>query len=506
VHRLSTIVSLVLLYAGCVPDRPVDRNRVDIGHYQVSLSVDPPSLHIRGSAQITVRCGTDVDSISLDFSGMEVEDVFVDGEPIGFNRSDAGLSIPVRGRDSTTIVVEYGGVPTEGVYSRTYKNQQVVFSDSWPDRGRGWLPGIHHPGDPATFSLSLDIPLGYEAIAAGTLTRIEEGAERRRFQFEMRHPVPTYSMAFAVSRFSVTSLPDSAIVPARFVTLLPDSAPRHDLDFIPDVIWFYSLLLGTYPLDSFTAVQIPLDYPGMENAGMAFIQADRFVDGRLSGVIAHETAHQWFGNTVVIEDWGDLWLNEGLATYLTTLYHGHVDGTQRSRRLWAGMAEVGDGREPTFVPLASPDPSSGGPNLTWETYEKAASVLHTLRLKIGDDAFFEALRALPREYSRHPLSTVSFRRELEESSRVDLRPFFDTWVYDTCLPTLKTTWDEESRVLKWEIHDERAMLAGVDFQLEVTDETDVRYVSAQSGMMQMPPGGTAPPGVRPVGVMMYVDR
>jgi aminopeptidase N len=242
----------------------------------------------------------------------------------------------------------------------------------------------------------------------------------------------------------------------------------------------------------------------MEDAGTVFFQADRLPRDRVSGVIAHEATHQWFGNTVVIDSWYDLWLNESIATYLTTLYQGYTRGPDRSRLLWAGMAEVGPGREPGGKPLYSADSSGLAPALTWEMYEKGGSVLHTLRLRIGDEAFFGALREISRSYRSRPLNSKAFQREMERASGEKLDAFFEAWVYGSDLPRLKTAWEQDTGRLTWEIVDHAEMVDGVAYSLEITVDEQSRYVDAEPGLVTLEPGSTRPV-VRPVGVMMYVD-
>ncbi|MCB0572414.1 MAG: M1 family metallopeptidase [Phaeodactylibacter sp.] len=507
-HPFLFYISLLLsAFAKGAPTTAL-ANQIDVLHYQVNLALEPHTRYLQGETQITIRHKAEVKELALSFGKMEVAAVQVNERQVAFSYHDAHIFIPFTGGDTNSVVkIRYKGVPDIGLYSKEYKGQLVVYTDSWPDRGRGWLPGVHHPSDPATFTLNLELPFGYEAIATGRLRAVDKGNGQSRYFFEMNKPVPTYSFAFAVSDFSVTEehITDSLVV--RYCLLKPDSGYAYKLDFIPEVLAFFSEQIGPYPFSQFAAVQIPLGYPGMENAATAFIRAERFEDGRLAGVIAHEAAHQWFGNTIVIDSWRDLWLNEGIATYLTTLYQGHADGMEKSLRVWAGMAEVGPGREPAHHPLASADSSSSGirPRLTWEAYEKGASVLHTLRLKIGDAAFFSGLREAYRQYSETPLTTEGFQEVMEQTSGLNLDTFFKYWVHGNTLPRLQTTWDESLGILRWEVMDGQDMLKGIPFLLEVTQGDQPRYVAADQGSMHLPSNSKEPPSVRPVGVMMYVE-
>ena len=221
-------------------------------------------------------------------------------------------------------------------------------------------------------------------------------------------------------------------------------------------------------------------------------------------VLAHEVAHMWFGNRVTIRDYADLWLSEGIVSYLTTMFYEAADGPAMARELRVRMAEFSasndlhDARQP-LVPGTVTDPM----DLVGATvYLKGGCVPHLLRLTLGDDAFARALRRTYAEYglAQRPLSTVAFQTLLEAESGRDLDAFFDYWVYGTQGPTLRTGWDNTTGLLTWSIEDDAGLLDGLAVDLQLLQEGETQAVALADGEVTLT--GERPPTIRPVGVPM----
>lgn len=497
---------LALTAAACRQPPPLPPPAgVDAQHYDLTIRLDPAAQVFQARAVLDVRHPDTLTALPLAFEDLTIDSIRVNGVAVEAAREDDRLWAPVAsGSRASRIEVAYRGWPRLGFYATERGGQQIVYTDSWPDEGRGWLPGLHHPADPATFALRLTLPRGYEAAASGSLHALDTLGAEVRYQWRLDVPAPLYTFAFAVADFSLTETTAGDTLPVRYYMLAEDSAYAHQLRRTPQALAFFSETLGPYAFDAYASVQVPMRFAGMENAAASFLLADLFPANRAEEVQIHELAHQWFGNRVPLAEWADLWLSEGTATYLTTLFYEHADGLDAARTRWIDMAAL-EARQATATALVIKEPRPPSAYLSWVPYDKGASVLHLLRRALGDDAFFAALRATYQRYAGQPLSTEAFQEILEAEAGQDLDAFFEYWVYGTDFPTLKTTWDPATRTLSWRITGDAGTLAGVPFDLQLRRRGRVHYADAEAGRVTLADWDDRPPRVRPVGVMMRVE-
>jgi aminopeptidase N len=206
------------------------------------------------------------------------------------------------------------------------------------------------------------------------------------------------------------------------------------------MVEYYSGLVAPYPYRKLAHVQSSTRFGGMENATAIFYDEQSLAKGRdMEATVAHETAHQWFGNAVTPADWRDLWLSEGFATYFGTLFFEHADGIERLReRMEADRARVARAEA---IGRAIVDTSQDDlfERLNANTYQKGAWVLHMLRGLVGDTAFFDGIRRYYRRYEHGTATTEDFERVMAEASGRDLGWFFDQWVRSPGLPRFRVT-------------------------------------------------------------------
>ena len=506
IKRLGLWFALSLALAACRrPLSPPPLVGVDAQHYDLAVWLDPAAQGFQARLVLDVHHPDTLAQLPLAFEALAVDSVWVNSVGAAARHEDGRLWVPLEeGRRNSRIKVAYRGWPRVGFGTARHGPQQVVYTDSWPDEGRGWLPGLHHPADPATFTLRLTLPRGYEAVASGTLRSLDTLGAEVRYHWQLDVPVPIYAFAFAVADFSVTEDAVGDTLPVRYYMLAEDSAQAVQLRRTPQVLRFFSERFGPYAFGGYASVQVPMRFAGMENAAASFLLADLFSTNQAEEVQVHELAHQWFGNRVPIGDWADLWLSEGTATYLTTLFYEHADGLDEARRRWVDMAALVS-RPTTPTPLVVAEPLSPSAILTWVPYDKGASVLHLLRRTLGDEAFFAALRATYQRYAGLPLSTTAFQEMLEAASGRDLDAVFRYWVYGNDFPTLKTHWDPATRTLSWQIDGAAGTLAGVPFALQVRQRSRLLYADAEAGSVTLTGWDDHRPRVRPVGVMIRIE-
>ena len=500
-------VALIVGHAACAdPPAPPPPSGLDVRHYDLALRLDPATRALQAHATLDVRHPDSLTALPLAFEALTIDTVRVDGVVVVPKRRGSRLSVPLsRGQRASQIDIVYHGTPQRGLYSSNYGPQQVVYTDSWPDDGSGWLPGLHHPADPATFSLHLTLPLGYEAAASGRLQAVDTLGDAVRYRWRLDVPAPSYAFAFAVADFSLTEDAPADTIPVRYYMLAEDSARVDQLRRTPQALAFFSDLLGPYPFAGYASVQVPMRFAGMENASASFLMADLFRTGEAEAVQIHELAHQWFGNRVMLADWSDLWLSEGTATYLATLFYEHADGLDAACHRWVALAALSSSRRRTHTALVSQKPMPPEAYLTWVPYDKGASVLHLLRRTLGDEAFFAALRATYQRFAGRPLATEAFRQLVEAETGRDLSAFFSYWIYSADLPILTTMWDPATRTLSWTVTGDDGTLADVPFDLQLRQRGRLRYVGVGEGSAVLSDWDEARPEAHPVGVMMRVD-
>ena len=488
-----------------VAPRPQDG--VDVTAVTASITLDPATLEIDASATLEVAHPGALPTLTLGLDDvLDVVAVRLNGQPAAFERVGDAVSVALAGSGTESVVeIQYRGTPDAGVYADDAAGQRVVYTDGWPDRTAGWLPAVHHPSDDATLDLTLSVPAAFEVVASGRQVTDAVADGRRTARFVLSSPAPPYTWAWAVADFEAVE--QDGVVPVRHSLLAADRGLADRLARTPQILATLAELLGPYPYDTYATVQVPMAYAGMENAAAPFLRAelyDQVADGRtpIEEVNVHEIVHQWWGNAVVPADWRDLWIAEGAATYLTTEVYDRLDGPDAGRNFRTLMSrQIGAADAARrLAPASYDDPADV---LTPTVYQKGGAVYHLLRLTLGDAVFFDALRAVQRDFADRPLSTDAFRRALEASSGRDLGPLFDRWVTGEGLPVLKTRWDRDTRTLAWEIVGDDGTLDGVGFELYVRQGDASWFVPATDGVFT--PSGTDRPTVEPVGVLLTVE-
>jgi aminopeptidase N len=481
---------------------------VDVEAVRVRLRLDPDALDVRARAMLRVRHPRRLDTLRLGLDdALAVSAVRVDGRPVVAGRVGDALLVPLGpGTRASSVEVAYGGRPSAGLYAAEAAGQRVVFTDGWPDRTAGWLPAVHHPSDPFALDLTVVVPAAYDVVASGEVRLDTVAGALRTVRTVLPAGAPSYTAAFAVGRYT-TVRDTSGAVPIAHALLDADAGRAGGLRRVPAALDTLARLLGPYPYASFTTVEVPLAFAGMENAAAPFLQATLYRETAESGppveeVAVHELVHQWWGNRVVPADWRELWLAEGPATYLTADLLGRLDGPDTGLRHLARFVrntEAADARR-RLVPERLGRPEDA---LSLTVYNKGAAVLHLLRLTVGERAFWRALRDVQTTHADRPLTTGAFGAAFERASGRDLGALFAYWAYGTEIPRLETDWDRRTRTLTWTLSRDGGTLRGVPVRLLIRQDEAERVVRLAAGRAVMP--GTSTPDVWPVGVLLDID-
>ncbi len=414
----------------------------DALHYTLDLDVDMDTNVLLGEMTLQAQATQPLARFDLDFAGMEVQSVTVDGAPAEFARDGAELQItpaePLDAGQDFAVTVTYGGTPGAGLprnvpeYSvgwQYYENG--VFVAGEPGGAAGWYPVNEHPLDKATYTIRITVEQPWEVAANGVLVDTVEEGGAVTYTWEASDPAAPYLVTVAIGDFDVQTAATSSGVPIRnyFAVGTPQSAIR-SFDRLPEMLDYFETVFGPYPFEVAGAVvhDLPLNF-ALETQTLVLFGSD-FVD---EGVIAHEMSHQWFGDSVSLKGWQHIWLNEGFATYASNLWLEHLEGEAAAQEQMADYYEtVAQGG---FRPIAIGDP---GPNslFSGQVYVRGALTLYALRQRVGDEAFFGTLQGYTDRYYHANASTDDFIAVAEEVSGQQLDEFFQDWLYEEAVPDI----------------------------------------------------------------------
>lgn len=424
----------------------------DAQHYTLDLDVDFNLKQLAGTVTMEALAKQNLSVFNLDFLGFTISDIQVNGAVAQYMRQGRELRItpPETLPDGAlfTTAITYSGRPGAGVdnfsgldsFSRGwnwYEGGAYVASE--PAGAAAWYPVNDHPRDKASYVFEITVPKPYVVAANGLLQdRIDEG-RRTTYIWATEYPMASYLATVHIAQFVETrekgpnDLPIRNYFPAR---IWKEAIPVFEAT--ADMIAFFEETFGPYPFEAYgvAVADTPLFF-ALETQTISLFGA-QVVPGAVVGVIpqasdaevvvAHELAHQWFGNSITPANWEDIWLNEGFATYASALWMGYRYGEETFDRMLRVFYNNISRRE--FTPG---DPLDDG-LFSMGVYQQGAWALHALRLKVGDEIFFELLRAYLERFQYGNASTADFIALAEEISGEDLQMLFDDWLYAGGVP------------------------------------------------------------------------
>lgn len=457
---------------------------VQVEHYVFALELTDANDELRGEATVTIRFTKDgLTTLFLDLAtpsngkGMTTTAVVSDSAQLRYTHTDNRLTItlprPSKASEVKRFTVRYHGIPADGLRTGVNKyNERCFFSWNWPDKARHWLPMIDHPSAKATSEFIVTAPNKYMVVANGLLqSQVSLGDGRNRTYWKQSVPIASWLNAIGVEQFAVHHAGfvrgvelqtwvahqelDAGI--ARFETI-----SRNALEFFIDRI-------GPYSYEKLANVTAPFDRGATEHASVIFYGDGGTRAGAAppsppasapaassparaggapgvasvpgsGGTIAHEIAHQWFGNAVTESDWDDAWLSEGFATYFAALYDEHYVGRDAFVRSVQSMFARARTAQQTEKPLVHENISDLRGVIPQLVYQKGGSVLHVLRGQVGTDAFWKAIREYYRRHQNGLASSADLERVFEETSGQNLDWFFAQWLHWPTVPAVEGSW------------------------------------------------------------------
>lgn len=416
-----------------------------VDHYHLAVRYDPASRQLTGLATISARATAPLASFSLDLTGLEVAEVTVDGVPAGASHDVAGEKLvvtPASGvpdRAALTVTVAYQGVPEPVEHPALGSNgfhgsADGAFAVGQPRSASTWFPVNDHPLDKATYTIEVTVPDGLAAVSNGAPAGTTTSDGWTTWRWEERAPMASYLTTLAIGDYRVHQEEHDG---APMVIAVHSDLPRGVDDQlrrtgeIADTLaeWF-----GPYPFESYGGialadprVRFALETQSRPTYGPGFFRAGQDA----TWVIVHELAHQWFGNSVSVRYWDEIWLNEGFATYAEWLWEEADGGDTVAETFdlyWDGPAA-----ETEFWSRPAGDP---GPAHLFDrpVYVRGAMTLHALRRAVGDAAFFPILRAWAGEHRDGNVTTADLVALAERVSGRPVARLVEEWLNAAARP------------------------------------------------------------------------
>jgi aminopeptidase len=423
-----------------VPHRGDDGYRVT--RYELDLDYRPGTNALTGRAQLTLEPRAPLTALTLDLVGLGVDDVRVDGRrPVRYRHRDGRLVVtlaaPLPAGAPCEVLVRYSGhpVPQRGPWGEVGWEELAdgVLVAGQPDGAPTWFPCNDHPGDKATFRTTVRTDSGYAVHANGRLVAHTRGGSRSTWEYEQEEPMAPYLASVQIGRYEEHQLA-AAPVPQRLLApvRLRERA-RADTARSPEMLALFSRLFGPYPFAVYDLVvtdddlEIPLEAQGFSVFGANHVDGA----GGSERLVAHELAHQWFGNSLTATQWRDLWLHEGFACYAEWLWSEASGGPVTdvlAATTWQRLAGL-----PQDLLLTDP-----GAELMFDDrlYKRGALALHAVRRASSDDVFFGLLRAWTAEHRHGSVTTAQFVAHVALHAGDDAAGLLRRWIDAAPLPRL----------------------------------------------------------------------
>ena len=422
--------------------------RVD--HYALDLKYRTATNRLEAVATISAASDQELSRFTMDLSRLQVSRVSVDGRRAVRTQSNGKLTIvplvPIAAGTTFTIVVEYSGSPAPrrskwGLVGWEELTDGVIVA-SQPTGAPSWFPCNDHPADKARYSIRVTTEQAYTVICNGVLTSHTVASGRATWLYEQPEPTSTYLATVQIGRYTVEEMRLGAVHGLLAYPKRMQARVRADFALLPAMMSHFESVFGPYPFGSYTAVITPDDLEIPLEAQSMAIFGPNHVDG-FGGeerLIAHELAHQWFGNSVGLDAWRHIWLNEGFACYSEWLWSEHsgkATADSLARDFHAQLQIM-----PQDIILGDPGPDDMFDD---RVYKRGALTLHAVRLVLGDERFFTLVRDWTAVNRSGTVNTEDFRAHAGLYTEVPLGSLFDGWLLTPALPPLPEATMHRSR-------------------------------------------------------------
>jgi aminopeptidase N len=446
------------------PDRVVD-----IQHIALVLDVDPAKRTVAGTSTLRAMViAPNTRTVELDAVELTIDKVTVNGKPAQFRHDGRRLRVELPAALASgaelTLAIDYKGAPRRGLYfigpDDGYPKKPVqAWTQGQDEDSRYWFPCFDAPIEKATSEVKVTVPASMFALSNGTLVGDKTSGGKRTLHWRLDVPHSCYLITLAVGDFGTieTKWRDTPVV--YYVERGREEAAERTLARTPEMLELFSTKFGVpYPYPRYAQVFVAdFIFGGMENTSATTLTDTVLLDERaaidydVDALVAHELAHQWFGDLVTCRDWGEGWLNEGFATYAEYIWREHHEGRDAADlelEEWADQyfgEDAGRYRRTIATKLYDEPIDIFDHHL----YEKGGRVLHMLRNVLGDDAFYKTLAHYLGKHRHGLVESRDLARAVEDATGKVLDWFFSQWVIDGAgHPELDVhvSWDPDTQL------------------------------------------------------------
>jgi aminopeptidase N len=412
-----------------------------VRHYDLSLTYTIHGNHLAAKATLHATALTRTDRVTLDLRGLSVVKLSFDGARAHYTHRDGRLVIrtpgPLSPGQAFSVTVTYAGNPLpvrgpDGEAGWEELNDGVIVA-AQPHGASSWFPCNDRPSDKASYRIEVTTATAYHVSANGNLVQRRRGASRTTWVFDQPEPMATYLATVQIGRYeeqvlATTPVPIISVRPSRLAARVDGALSRQT-----EMMAYFCRLFGPYPFGQYTVVvtedvlEIPVESQGLSTFGANHASTD----WGAQRLVAHELAHQWFGNSLTLRNWRDIWLHEGFACYSEWLWSeaaGDRTADQQAAAHWTRLSKL-----PQDVILTNP-----GPCLMFDdrVYKRGALAVHALRLQLGDTTFFDVLRSWTEQNRHGTVTTGMFLSHVSERAGRSATALLDDWLFAAPLPVL----------------------------------------------------------------------
>jgi len=500
--RNSFAILVLILLIHCTEKVEGQVSAIDIQHYTFNVRLNDQNNKISGKAEVAVKFLRTSGQFQLNLvrkntvgKGMTVLSIKEGLRSVSFSQDSTHINILTRVKVNTVhhYIINYEGIPADGLIISTNKyGKRTFFGDNWPNRAQNWLPCNDHPSDKASVDFIVTAPDHYQVVANGL--KVEEkqlGGHLKLTHWHEAVDLPTKVIVIGVADFAVAQSGTVGGVPV-YSYVYPENKEQGFKDYAlaDKILPFYNKNIGPFPYKKLANVQSTTMFGGMENASAIFYFEKSVGDKGIESLIAHEIAHQWFGDGVTEIGWQHLWLSEGFATYMTDCYLEHTYGADSLKHLMVQQRKKVFGFESKRLTPVIDTAVTGNymQLLNANSYEKGAWVLHMLRRKIGDTAFWEGIHHYFTQYSGRNASTDNLKQVMEQASKQNLGQFFNQWLRTAGHPKLGISWkyDEVKKIFDMQVEQEQLGLYNFPLKYRVNGKVYTVVVTNKITTLRLP--------------------